>query len=229
MFKILIVEDEKNMRQLISAILKTNGFETFTASNGEFALSVMEEQQIDLLILDIMMPEMDGYELTQVLRESKNGIPILMVSARQDVQDRRKGFRIGIDDYMTKPFDEEELVLRIRALLRRAQIAIDKRISIGQTILDYDSLTLSCKGETLMLPQKEFQLLFKLLSYPGVIFTKMQLMDEIWGMDSSTDDHTVNVHINRLRDKIKNNSDFEIITVRNVGYKIEKNERIYKK
>lgn len=222
MFNILVVEDEKNTRKLMCAVLKNNGFTTFSAENGFAALDLIEKQKIDLILLDIMMPNMDGYELTKALRDVGMNVPILMVSAKHEVQDRRKGFRLGIDDYMTKPVDEEEMILRIRALLRRAQISMDRRIYVGESLLDYDSYTLSSGESAMMLPQKEFQLLFKLLSYPGVIFTRIQLMDDIWGIDSGTDDHTVSVHINRLRDKLRDNVDFQIITVRGVGYKAEK-------
>ena len=222
MFNILVVEDDKNTRKLMCAVLKNNGFEAHAAENGEAALDVLDRQHIDLIVLDIMLPGIDGYELTQDLRAAGQNIPILMASARQEARDRHKGFRVGTDDYMTKPLDEEEMVLRIRALLRRAQIAQDRRLYIGKTLLDYDALTVVRGGCSATFPQKEFQLLFKLLSYPGIIFTRMQLMDEIWGPDSDTDDHTVNVHINRLRDKVRSNPDFEIVTVRGLGYKAEK-------
>ena len=222
MFNILVVEDEKNTRKLMCTVLKNNGFEVYSAENGESALDLMDMQHVDLIVLDIMMPGMDGYELTQALRETGQNIPILMVSARQEAKDKRRGFRVGTDDYMTKPVDEEEMVLRIRALLRRAQIAQDRRLYMGETVLDYDALSLARGGVSITLPQKEFQLLFKLLSYPGVIFTRIQLMDEIWGLDSDSADHTVNVHINRLRGKVCENPDFEIITVRGVGYKAER-------
>lgn len=222
MFNILVVEDDANTRKLMCAVLKRSGFEVHSAANGVDALELMDKRHIDLIVLDIMMPEMDGYELTSELRAAGQNLPILMVSAKQEAKDKRKGFRLGTDDYMTKPVDEEEMVLRIRALLRRAQIAQDKRLYVGATVLDYDAMTVTQGEERLTLPQKEFLLLFKLLSYPGVIFTRMQLMDEIWGMDSDTDDHTVNVHVNRLRDKLKNNRDFEIVTVRGLGYKAEK-------
>ena len=222
MFNILVVEDDKNTRKLMCAVLKSSGFEVHSAEDGESALEVLDKQHIDLMVLDIMMPGMDGYELTGELRDAGQNLPILMVSAKQEARDRRKGFRVGTDDYMTKPVDEEEMVLRIRALLRRAQIAQDRRIYVGATMLDYDSLTVSQDGVGQTLPQKEFYLLFKLLSFPGVIFTRMQLMDEIWGMDSETDEHTVNVHINRLRDRMRDNPDFEIVTVRGLGYKAEK-------
>ncbi|MFV0414037.1 MAG: response regulator transcription factor [Oscillospiraceae bacterium] len=222
MFHILVAEDDKNTRKLMCAVLKQHGFEVSSAENGLEALEVMDRQHVDLIVLDIMMPEMDGYELTKELRAANMNLPILMVSAKQEAKDKRAGFRVGTDDYMTKPVDEEEMVLRIRALLRRAQIAQDKRLYAGDTVLDYNALSVTRGGERITLPQKEFQLLFKLLSYPGIIFTRMQLMDEIWGKDSDTDDHTVNVHINRLRDKLKDNKDFEIVTVRGLGYKAEK-------
>ena len=222
MFNILVVEDDPNTRKLMCAVLKRSGFAVHSAVNGVDALDVMDRQHIDLIVLDVMMPEMDGYALTQALRSADMQLPILMVSAKEAPRDRRKGFRVGTDDYMVKPVDEEEMVLRIHALLRRAQIAHDKRLYIGNTILDYDAMSITSEDDRITLPQKEFLLLFKLLSYPGMIFTRMQLMDEIWGMDSETDDHTVNVHINRLRDKVKHNPDFEIVTVRGVGYKAEK-------
>jgi DNA-binding response OmpR family regulator len=222
MFNILVAEDDKNTRKLMCTVLKINGFEAYCAENGEAALAIMDRQHIDLIVLDVMMPGMDGYELTRELRRAGQNLPILMVSAKQEAKDRRKGFRMGTDDYMTKPVDEEEMVLRIRALLRRAQIVQSRRLYIGETMLNYDAMTLSRHETTLSLPQKEFQLLFKLLSYSGTIFTRMQLMDEIWGLDSNTDDHTVNVHINRLRDKLRGNPEFEIVTVRGLGYKAER-------
>lgn len=222
MFNILVAEDDRNTRKLMCAVLKNEGFAVFGAEDGDQALDVMDRQHIDLIVLDIMMPGMNGYELTRELREAGQNLPILMVSAKQEAKDKRKGFRVGTDDYMTKPVDEQEMVLRIRALLRRAQIAQDHRLYVGDTVLDYDALTLTRAERSATLPQKEFYLLFKLLSYPGVIFTRIQLMDEIWGMDTETDDHTVNVHVNRLRDKVRDNPDFEIVTVRGLGYKAEK-------
>lgn len=222
MFNILVVEDDAHTRRLMCAVLSAQGFAAHPAEDGFAALDVIDRQQIDLIVLDIMMPGIDGYELTRQLRGAGLSVPILMVSARGEARDRRLGFRVGTDDYMRKPVDEEELVLRIRALLRRAQIAQDKKLYIGSTVLDYDALTVVRGGAAQTLPQKEFYLLFKLLSYPGVIFTRMQLMDEIWGMDSETDDHTVNVHIARLRERLRGNPDFEIVTVRGLGYKAEK-------
>ncbi len=222
MFKILVAEDDINTRKLMCAVLKQNGFETLQAGDGIEALAVMDLHHVDLIILDLMMPNMDGYELTKQLRMTWRTLPILMVTAKQEPQDKRQGFLAGTDDYMTKPVDEQEMVLRIKALLRRAQIATDRKLVIGTVVLDYDTLTIARESETITLPQKEFQLLFKLLSYPGVIFTRLQLMDEIWGLESDTDDHTLNVHVNRLRDRLRDWQEFEIITVRGLGYKAVK-------
>ena len=219
MFNILIVEDDRNSRKLMEIILKTNGYEYFSAANGVQALEILDNHQIDLIILDIMMPKMNGYELTKELRNNKIDIPILMITAKQLLEDKKKGFIAGTDDYMVKPVDEEEMLLRIKALLRRAKIANEHQLIIGKVILDYDSLTV-IRGEVKqMLPQKEFYLLYKLLSYPDKIFTRLQLMDEIWGMDSETLDNTVNVHINRLRNRFEDFPEFEIVTVRGLGYK----------
>ncbi|NLM36091.1 MAG: response regulator transcription factor [Clostridiales bacterium] len=222
MVRILVVDDDKNTRKYIEAVLTAENFTVFTATNGEEALEVMEREHIDLVVLDIMMPNMDGYEFTQVLRDSNNNLPILMVSAKQLPQDKRKGFLVGTDDYMTKPFDEEELILRIKALLRRAQIVNEQKIVIGDVILDYNSFTVT-KGDVVQeLPQKEFLLLYKLLSYPGKIFTRIQLMDEIWGNDSESGWETVTVHIGRLRKRFEGWKEFEIESVRGLGYKAVK-------
>ena len=219
MFNILIVEDDRNSRKLMEIILKTNGYEYFSAANGVQALEILDNHQIDLIILDIMMPKMNGYELTKELRNNKIDIPILMITAKQLLEDKKKGFIAGTDDYMVKPVDEEEMLLRIKALLRRAKIANEHQLIIGKVILDYDSLTVIRGDVKQMLPQKEFYLLYKLLSYPDKIFTRLQLMDEIWGMDSETLDNTVNVHINRLRNRFEDFLEFEIVTVRGLGYK----------
>lgn len=181
MFRILVVDDDKNTRKLLQAVLENDGYEVFTAEDGEAALELMDRQYIDLVVLDIMMPNMDGYEFTETLRRGNNSLPILMVSAKQLPSDKKQGFLVGTDDYMTKPIDEEEMLLRIKALLRRAKIASERRIEIGDVVLDYDALTVSRGNEVQELPQKEFLLLYKLLSYPGKIFTRIQLMDEIWG------------------------------------------------
>lgn len=222
MFKILVVEDDVNTRKLMCAVLRQNGFEALQAEDGVAALEIMDKKQVDLVILDLMMPKMDGYELTRQLRQTWETLPILMVTAKQEAKDKRKGFLVGTDDYMTKPVDEEEMVLRIKALLRRAQIASDHKLTAGDITLNYDSLSVTRGQEEMMLPQKEFYLLFKLLSYPNIIFTRLQLMDEIWGMESETDDHTLNVHINRLRDRFRDWPEFEIVTVRGIGYKAVK-------
>ena len=199
MFHILVVDDDKNTRRLMQAVLETENYTVSTAENGEEALDVLEREHIDLVVLDIMMPKMDGYAFTSAIREGNNDMPILMVSAKQLPEDRHKGFIVGTDDYIVKPIDTEEFLLRIRALLRRARIASDHRITVGDVVLDYDAMTVSRGDETIELPQKEFLLLFKLLSYPGRIFTRIQLMDEIWGADSETGWETVTVHIAKLR------------------------------
>ncbi|WP_027400079.1 response regulator transcription factor [Anaerovorax odorimutans] len=223
MFRILIVEDDTNTRKLMKAVLSANGYLTFTASDGLKALKVLDSEHIDLIVLDIMMPNMNGYELTKELRSSSYDLPILMVTAKQMPTDKRKGFIVGTDDYMTKPVDEEEMLLRIKALLRRAQIVNDHKLTIDKVVLDYDSLTVTKGSEVQTLPQKEFYLLYKLLAYPNKIFTRIQLMDEIWGIDSESTDYTVNVHINRLRKRFENYPEFTIETVRGLGYKAVKN------
>ncbi len=223
MFNILVVDDDKNTRRLLSAVLETAGYTVYTACNGIEALELMDSVKVDLAVLDIMMPEMDGYEFTKLLREQENDLPILMVSAKQLPADRKQGFLVGTDDYITKPIDEEEMLLRIKALLRRAKIASERQIVIGNVCLDYDSFTVRRFDEVVELPQKEFQLLYKLLSYPGKIFTRIQLMDEIWGADSETGWETLTVHIGRLRKKFENWDEFEIVSVRGLGYKAVKN------
>ncbi len=219
MFNILVVEDDKNTRKLLSAILKNNGYNVLVAENGVQALDVLEHNHVDLMVIDVMMPLMDGYELTETLRNNGSQIPMLMLSAKQHTSDIKQGFLVGIDDYMTKPFDFDELILRIKALLRRSRIVSEHKLTVGSVTLDYQKFTVITPKFTEMLPQKEFLLLFKLLSYPDVIFTRMQLMDEIWGMDAESDEHTVNVHINRLRTRFQEVDDFEIVTVRGLGYK----------
>ena len=222
MFKIMVVEDDANTRKLMGTVLYQNGYEPILARDGVEALELMDIRHVDLIILDIMMPRMDGYEFTKTLRESDCNIPILMVTARETLEDKKKGFNLGSDDYMVKPLDEEEMLLRIAALLRRSKIASARKITVGDTVLDYDAMTLTQKDDSQILPQKEFLLLFKLLSYPNKIFTRRQLMDEIWEMDSETDERTVDVHINRLRERLRSNGDVEIVTVRGLGYKAVK-------
>ena len=222
MFHILVVDDDKHTRMLLRAILEEAGYTVTTANNGEEALDVLDREHIDLVVLDIMMPKMDGYEFTKTIRETNDALPILMVTAKQDAADEKQGFLVGTDDYITKPIDEEKMLLRIKALLRRAQIVSEQKIVIGDVTLDYNSFTVSRKGETQVLPQKEFLLLYKLLSYPGQIFTRIQLMDEIWGSDSETGWETVTVHVGSLRRRFEGWEEFEIKSVRGLGYKAVK-------
>ena len=221
MFNVLVVDDDKNTRSLMQAVLGKD-YNVFTAENGNVALKIMDDQYIDLVVVDIMMPELDGYGFTSALRESDSEIPILMVSAKQLPADRKEGFRVGIDDFMTKPVDNEELLLHVKALLRRAKIVSEHKITVGDAVLDYDSFTVSREGESVELPQKEFLLLYKLLSYPDKIFTRIQLMDEIWGMNCDTGWETLTVHINRLRKRFEDWDEFEIVNVRGLGYKAVK-------
>ena len=222
MFRILVVDDDKNTRLFLSGVLEGAGYTVFTAANGEDALLLMDREHVDLAVLDIMMPKMDGYEFTRILRESNNNLPILMVSAKQLPTDKHKAFEVGTDDYITKPIDDEEMLFRIKALLRRAKIVSERKIIVGDVVIDYDSLTVARGNEVQELPQKEFLLLYKLLSYPGKIFTRIQLMDEIWGADSETGWETVTVHIGRLRKRFEGWSEFSIESVRGLGYKAVK-------
>ena len=219
MFHILVVDDDKNTRKYISAVLEAEGYTASTAANGREALEKIDKEYTDLVVLDVMMPEMDGYAFTKELREANNNLPVLMVSAKQLPADRHKGFLAGSDDYITKPIDETEMLLRIKALLRRAQIANERKIVIGDVTLDYASMTVTRGDETQELPQKEFLLLYKLLSYPGKIFTRIQLMDEIWGAETDTGWETVTVHIGRLRRRFEGWDEFELESVRGLGYK----------
>ena len=222
MFHILVIDDDRNTRRLMQAVLSADGYSVLTAENGEDALRVLDEQHVDLAVLDLMMPKMDGYAFTRALREVNNALPILMVSAKQAPASRKEGFVAGIDDYMTKPVDEEEMLLRIKALLRRSKIASERRIEIGEVCLDYDSRTVLRGEESVTLPHKEFLLLYQLLSYPGRVFTRIQIMDEIWGIQSETGWETITVHINRLRKRFAGYPEFEIVSVRGLGYKAVK-------
>ncbi len=221
MFKILVVEDDKHVSKLMKVILRDAGYDVELSTNGAEALKVLDKVYIDLIIVDIMMPEMNGYELTEIIRTNGINVPILMVTAKQMPQDKYQAFIVGADDYMTKPVDDIELLYRIKALLRRSNIANEQKLHIGKVTLDYNALTVSRDGTTETLPRKEFYLLFKLLSYPEKIFTRIQLMDEIWGMDSSSVDTTINVHINRLRKKFGDFPEFDIVTIKGIGYKAE--------
>lgn len=222
MIHILVAEDDKHTRKLLETVLKREGYEVLTAQDGEEVLTTLERHHVDLILLDIMMPKMDGYEVARQLREANFNLPILMVSAKQLPEDKKKGFIVGTDDYMTKPIDVEEMLLRVRALLRRSQIVNERKLTIGSVTLDYDSLTVTREGESQTLPQKEFYLLYKLLSYPGRVFTRIQLMDEIWGLQTESTDTTVNVHINRLRKRFSTYPEFDLISVRGLGYKAVK-------
>ena len=222
MFKILVAEDDVELRQLFCRVLTRNGFTAVGVPDGLAALDVLEHEYIDLIVSDIMMPRMDGYTLVRGLRDAGNAIPILMITAKDSFQDMQFGFIAGTDDYMVKPINVNELVLRVNALLRRAQMVAQRRQVIGSTAFDLDSLTVTCGNSAAILPQKEFLLLFKLISSPDHIFTRQQLMDDIWGVESQTDPRTVDVHINRLRDRFRDNPDFEIVTVRGIGYKAVK-------
>ena len=222
MFNILVVEDNPDMRELFCTVLSDSGYRVIPAVDGANALKAMEKEYIDLIVADVMMPNMDGYELTKSLRDAGYDLPVLIVTAKDQFDDIQSGFRSGADDYMIKPINVRELVLRVEALLRRAKISSEKKIVVGSTVLNYDALTVTIHGEETLLPQKEFYLLYKLLSYPKRIFTRQQLMDEIWGMFSKTDERTVNTHINRLRERFRDCEDFEIVTVRGLGYKAVK-------
>ena len=222
MFRILIAEDDRELRQLFQHVLMKNGYAVTGVADGKEALDAIDKGYYDLIISDIMMPVMDGYELVSSLRQAGINTPVMMITAKDAFDDMRLGFLSGSDDYMVKPVNVNEMVLRVGALLRRAQMINDRRQTIGNTVLECDSLTVTCNGESMVLPQKEFMLLYKMASFPGRIFTRQQLMDDIWGYDSDSDTHTVDVHIGRLRDRFKDNTDFKIVTIRGVGYKVVK-------
>ena len=222
MFKILIAEDDSELRQLFSHVLIKNGYSVTGVCNGKEALDALDKWYYDLIISDIMMPEMDGYELVSSLRTAGYSIPVMMITAKDAFDDMRMGFVSGTDDYMVKPVNVNEMVLRVGALLRRAQMINDRRLVIGGTVMECGSLTVTWDGQSAVLPQKEFMLLYKMASFPGRIFTRQQLMDDIWGYDSDTDTHTVDVHIGRLRDRFRDSKDFKIVTMRGVGYKVVK-------
>ena len=219
MFSILVVEDNEVLNEMISTKLKLENYDVYSVFDGEEALNALEHEHIDLIISDIMMPGIDGYELTKSLRDINSTIPILMISAKNQIEDMEKGFSAGTDDYMVKPINMQEMTFRVKALLRRSQIANEKKLKVGSTVLDYDALTIKTKENIYDMPPKEFFLLFKLLSSPNKIFTRMELMDEIWGMDTDIDDRTIDSHIKKLRRKFEDCSDFEIVTVRGLGYK----------
>lgn len=227
MLNILIVEDNSNIRKLYRSYLERAGFLVLEAMDGEDALNVLEHKTVNLMIVDVMMPKMDGYELTETLRNHNYNFPILMITAKDRLDDKRQGFKLGSDDYMVKPIDLDEMILRVEALLRRSKIVSEHLIKIGNCIINEDTYTVSRNQEIVVLPKKEFQLLYKLISYPSKIFTRSQLMEEIWGLDVESDERTVDVHIKRIREKFDNWADFDIMTVRGLGYKAEiKNVKI---
>ncbi len=224
MIKILIVEDDRNLSRLMETVLKRNGYTVLKAFDGEEALGVLDEEHVDLMICDIMMPHLDGYSLTDQLREADYDLPILMMTAKETLEDKKKGFMAGADDYMVKPVDMDEMLLRVSALLRRSKIHSERKLVLGNVKLDYDRLTVYLEDQGTLLPKKEFYLLFKLLSNPGKIFTRQQLMDEIWGMDVESDARTVDVHVKRLRDRFADCPEFSLVTVRGLGYKAEQGQ-----
>ena len=222
MFKILVVEDDAELQQLYCRVLSRNGYLPFGAAFAKEALDIMEHEYIDLIITDVMMPGMDGFEFVKTLRDGDCTLPVLVITAKDSFRDKQIGFLSGVDDYMVKPVDVNEMVLRVGALLRRAKSVSERKQTVGKTTLEYDTLTVYSENSSQTLPQKEFMLLYKLISYPNRIFTRQQIMDDVWGLDSFTDAHTVDVHINRLRDRFRDNPNFEIVTVRGLGYKAVK-------
>lgn len=228
MVQILVVEDDPNVRRLTCMVLEQSGYDALPAATGEAALDILEHQRVDLAVVDVMMPGIDGLRFTRMLRDAGNDLPVIIVTARGTMGDKHAGFDSGADDYLVKPVDEEELVMRVGALLRRARINAEHRLRIGGTTLDSDALTVTCGVDgplesaaavTQELPRLEFQLLFRLLSYPGKVFTRRQLLDDVWGPDAESDERTVDVHVSRLRERFAGNPDFEIVTVRGLGYK----------
>ncbi|WP_321388313.1 response regulator transcription factor [uncultured Enterococcus sp.] len=224
MITVLVAEDDQNIRTLMASLLKQEGYHVLEVDNGEAALITLEEQAIDLLIVDIMMPKLDGYQVVRTIRKDNLQLPIIMVTAKETAEDKKNGFLTGVDDYLVKPIDFDEFLLRIKALLRRAQINLEGRLIIGETTLDLNSLSVSQGKSYTELPKKEFLLLYKLLSFQNKIFTREQLLNDIWGIDSLTDERTVDVHIKRLRKKFPESDDFSIITIRGLGYKGVANE-----
>ena len=216
---ILVAEDDLALNKLICKVLEKDGHFVISKKDGEEALCALDEMHMDLIVTDIMMPKLDGYEFVENIRSFNPTVPILVVTAKGSFNDKLRGFNLGADDYMVKPIDINELILRVNALLRRSKIANERRIVIGDTVLDSDAFSVTTGGETVTLPQKEFLLLFKLLSYPDRVFTRFEIMEEIWGYESESDEKTINVHISKLRNRYENNEDFSIETVRGIGYK----------
>lgn len=225
MIKILVVEDDIKLNKLVRKALEEEGYDAYMALNADSALQMFKEDHYDLIISDIMMPVKDGFALAEEVRELNANVPILFMTAMDDFEAKKRGYELGIDDYMVKPIDTQELLLRVGALLRRSQIVSERKLVVSNTVLAYDSLTATTPEGEIELPQKEFYILYKLLSYPGKIFTRSQLMEEFWGADSDSAERTVDVHITRIRDKFKNNEDFEIVTIRGLGYKAVKKQK----
>ena len=222
MQKILIAEDDRELRLLFSRVLQKNGFEVHCAADGKEAHEAIKSEFFDLIISDIMMPEMNGYELISACREVGINTPILVITAKGDLKDMRAGYSLGADDYMVKPINVNEMVLKVQAMLRRASMMNEHRLTVGGAVLELDTLTVISGADAQTLPQKEFLLLYKMASYLGKIFTRNDLMREVWGYENESDTHTVDVHIARLRDRLKGISDFKIETIRGVGYKVVK-------
>ena len=220
MSRILIIEDEEAIADLEKDYLELSGFEVEIENRGDTGLVRAMKEDFDLIILDLMLPEVDGFDICRQVREEKN-TPIIMVSAKKDDIDKIRGLGLGADDYMTKPVNYEELIWRLDALLRRAHIASEHRIVVGRTVLDSGTYTVTREGAAMELPKKEFELLYKLLSYPGQIFTRNQLLDGVWGYDSESGEDTVKTHISRLRNKLRDIPEFRIVTIKGLGYKAE--------
>lgn len=224
MFRILVVEDDADLRELFCRTLVKNDFIALPAENADKALEIIDTEYVDLIISDVMMPGMDGFELTKELREARIDVPVLIITAKGDITDKQEGFGAGADDYMVKPVDLKEMIMRVTALLRRAKSASEKKLSFGSFVLEYGTWTVTDAAGSQVLPQKEFQLLYKLLSYPGQIFTRQQILDDIWGIEEDVDPHTLDVHISRLRERFRDNPDFRIVTLRGLGYRAVKND-----
>ena len=224
MFNILVLEDDRDLRELFCRTLSKNDYSPVGAENAAAALDILDREYIDLIISDVMMPGMNGFEFIREIRDAGMTIPVLIITAKGDISDKESGFSSGADDYMVKPIDINEMIFRESALLRRARIASEKKLAFGGTVLEYGSWTVEDASGKQILPQKEFMLLYKLLSYPGQIFTRQQILDDIWGFDGETDSHTLDVHISRLRERFRNNTDFRIVTIRGLGYRAVKND-----
>ncbi len=222
MFKIMVVEDDADLQQLFCRTLHRNSYQAIPADHAEQAMQILENEYVDLIISDVMMPGMDGFTFIEQLRDSGMDMPVLIITAKADIMDKQRGFMAGADDYMVKPIDLHEMLFRVNAILRRAKSVSEKRLTFGNTSLEYNTWTVTDTQGTQILPQKEFQLLYKLLSYPSQIFTRQQILDDVWGIDGYVDSHTLDVHISRLRERFKNNTDFEIVTIRGLGYRVMK-------